>query len=198
MKLFLLLTLLTVMHSQLFAFKDGFYFGLSKGYMQGESKNKKLDETTKATYDVAADITSLRFGPDFNFDRAHQLKGRWEFTIDQRSYIYTDKNDIEYEKLGNRFGVAFLWGTNIDFLLNEEFVPFFKLGYGIANTSKIDETYDAVYGVGFYFVTKYFEVGAGYDVENRDFGGVRVNHEIFWDAYETFGTSYINLNFRLY
>jgi len=197
LRLFLLLTLLTVSTSQLFAYKDAFYFGLSKGYSEGVSENHKITDARKE-YAVSSEFSALRFGPDFNFDRRHQLKGRWEFSIDERAYTYTAKDRTEYEEKGNRFGVAFLWGANIDFLLNDEFVPFFKLGYGLSNTTKIDNAYDGVYGVGFYFVTRYFEIGAGVDMEHRDFGGPRFDYEIFKNSAESFSTSYINLNFRFY
>ena len=197
MRLFLIFLFLTALSSPLFAFKDAFYFGFSKGYNDGISKNKKLDDTKKE-YDIKSEITGIRLGTDFNFDREHQLKGRWEFSFDERAYIYTANDDVENEEKGNRLGVAFLSGMNIDFLLNDEFVPFFKIGYGISNTSSISNAYDGVYGIGFYFVTKHFEIGAGIDVVHRDFGGFRFDHEIYKEAAESFNTSYINMNIRLY
>lgn len=194
MRLFSLILFLSFFSTQLFAFKDAFYIGATRGYSEGTVRTKELTKT-REDYQANADISGLKFGSDLNLNRSHQLKGRWEYALEKRLYTY-EKNDVQYDAEGYHLGIAFLWGYNLDFMLNDEFVPFFKLGYGLSNSTEVEDSYEAVYGIGFHFITKYFELGGGVDRENVEYGGVRFYPDLFKESATTGVNAYINLNIR--
>jgi hypothetical protein len=196
LKLFFLLIFLSLFSTNLLAFKDAFYMGVSQGQTIGESTTKELS-ASEMTYDLAGEITAIKMGSDFNIDRAHRFKGRWEFSLEERAYTY-EKDGLKEELGGHQYSASFLWGYNVDFMLNDELVPFVKIGYGVSNTDTIGEAYHGIYGVGVYFITKHFEIGAGIDREGKKPGGVRLDEETLTDPVEESFTSYVTLNIRLY
>lgn len=170
--------------------------GLAQGTTTGTSENKEIVKPEQK-YDTTGEFSSIRMGSDMNLDRAHQIKGRWEFAFEKREYTY-DQNGVETKTPGRQFSISFLWGRNIDVMLNDELVPFVKLGYGVATTDELGDTYHSVYGAGFFFVTKYLEIGAGIDREGKKFGGVRLDEETITDPAEENIVTYMMLNIRLY
>ncbi len=170
--------------------------GLSQGVTTGSSENKKITPQEQE-YDTTGTFSGIKLGNDMNLDRSHQIKGRWEFAFENRSYTY-DLNGVETETPGRQFSVSFLWGYNIDVMLNNELVPFVKLGYGVSTTDELGDAYHSVYGAGFYFVTQYLEVGAGIDREGMKFGGVRIDEETITGPSEENIVTYFSVNIRLY
>ena len=196
LKLLSLLLLLTLTMTNLFAFKDAFFMGFTQGNTTGTSENKIISKPTQE-YDTDGSFTGIKLGADMNLDRAHQIKGRWEFAFENRNYTY-DLDGVETETPGRQFSVSFLWGRNIDILLNDELVPFVKMGYGVSTTDELGDAYHSVFGLGFFYTTKYLEIGAGIDREGKKFGGVRIDEETVSDPSEVNIATYMMLNFRLY
>lgn len=170
--------------------------GLSQGQTTGSSNNKQISKP-RVDYDTTGEFSGIKLGSDMNLNRSHQIKGRWEFAFENRSYIY-ERNGVEITTPGRQFDIAFLWGANIDFMLNDELVPFVKIGYGVSTTDELGDAYHGIYGAGIYFITKHFEIGAGIDKEGKKFGGVRIDEETVTNPQEENVVSYINLNIRLY
>jgi hypothetical protein len=82
----------------------------------------------------------------------------------------------------SRVGASFLWGRNLDFLLNDEFIVFAKVGLGYGRSDLLDDHYDGVYGIGVQFVTKNFIISMGVDKENRNYGGWALSLEPFYKS----------------
>jgi hypothetical protein len=196
LRLFSILLFLTILFTDLFAFKDAFIIGMTQGVTTGTSENNKISPLTE-DYDTTGTFSAIKLGNDMNLDRAHQIKGRWEFTYEDRSYTY-DLDGIETETTGRQLSIAFLWGYNIDVMLNYELVPFVKLGYGTSTTGEVGDAHHSIYGAGVYFVTKYLEIGAGIDREGKKFGGLRIDEETITDPHEESIATYMMLNIRLY
>lgn len=182
--------------TDLFAFKDAFFIGMAQGVTTGTSENKVIAKPTQE-YDTTGTFSGIRLGSDMNLDRGHQIKGRWEFAYENRDYTY-DLDGVETETPGRHFTVSFLWGHNIDFMLNNELVPFVKLGYGVSTTDELGDAYHSTVGAGITFVTEYLEIGVGIDREGKKFGGVRLDEETFSDPAEVNTATYMMLNIRLY
>ena len=89
-------------------------------------------------------------------------------------------------------------GRNIDFMLNNELVPFVKMGYGVSTTDELGDAYHSVFGLGIFYTTEYFEIGAGIDREGKKFGGVRIDEETVTEPSEKNIATYFMFNLRLY
>jgi len=197
LKLFFALLATTLFATQLFAFKDAFYFGAYSGLGTGKSETDlsgghwNLDQETE--------FSGIHLGTDFRFERSPRFKGRWELSYDNRTLTVTDDAGSEYEATGYRVGLAYIWGYAFDATLNSEIVPFFKLGYGVANLDHdLGNAYDTSFGVGIYYITEYFEIGIGADQEGRNYLGWKFDPEWFRDTQEKNLAPYVTVNIRLY
>lgn len=197
MKLLLTLLLTSLLTTQLFAFKDTFFIGAYMGTGTGENRSDLSGGLS--TLDQTSEITGFHMGGEFRFERYRNFKGRWELSYDNRVMTVEDASGTEYESKGYRAGAAYSWGYALDTMLNDEIVPFFKLGYGISKMDGgLEKGYDTLLGLGVYYITQYVEVGLGIDQEGRNYEGWRFNPEWFGHTRETNLLPYVTVNIRLY
>ncbi len=196
MSLLKFLFLLLFSLQSLYAFKDTFYLGLSQGSVKSSGVNSRLEGSTGTNYkDITGSSSGLKFGPDFNLDRAHQLHLRWEMFLDRRNYNY--HSGSAYESLDAwHAGVAAVIGHNIDILLNDDIVPFIKIGYAINDGEKLGQGSEAILGLGLLYMTKHFEIGVGVDYEGKAWEGLTINTNYYYDSRETAYNSYLMINYR--
>lgn len=106
----------------------------------------------------------FRLGWDINSDHTPQAKTRYELTYEQRAFEY-ELNGQKKEGDAWRLGTSMSLGYNLDWLLTDEIVPFFRVGAGLGTFHGVGNGTDLALGVGIVYATRRFEILAGVDRE---------------------------------
>ncbi|MGE4294752.1 MAG: hypothetical protein AB7E49_03530 [Campylobacterales bacterium] len=165
MRIFLILSLLSTL---LFAYKDAFYLGLYHATQNGGGSSDKMEHDLQSQEGQMG----FRFGWDQNSDETHLSKTRYEFAYEKRALEYT-RDGAATEGDGYRLSASASWGYNVDWLLTDEIVPFFRLGIGAGEMETMGNGTDLSLGLGVAYVTRRFEVLAGIDREFWQLSGTR-------------------------
>lgn len=186
-------SLLTVffLSTLLFAYKDAFYLGLYQSTQEGGGTSDKMKHDVQSRENQ----NGFRFGWDKNSDETHRAKTRYEFAYEKRALEYT-KDGTTQEGDGYRLSASASWGYNVDWLLTDEIVPFFRLGAGAGKMEKMGNGTDLSLGLGVAYVTRRFEVLAGVDREFWQLSGTRFPFNTLFENDAVVHNYHLGLNVR--
>ncbi len=187
----------------LFAYKDSFYIGGFSTSYNGKmtTKGSEIHSAYPAInkdFDITGGGNGIRFGEDFNTNKEHTSKMRWELSYEPRVYKY-DVDGDKFEIKGHRAAASMYLGKNLDLLLNHETTVFFKMSFGYNEMDEIGQGTDEVFGVGAFYSTRIFELQFGIDREYRRWGAyILIPYDFFdYDKHvEETDVAYAGINIK--
>ena len=167
------LTLLSILLlTPLLAYKDAAYIGTYGSIQSGSI------ERQNTTWDLENDgtVQGFRWGLSGNRDAYALGKFRYEIAYEQRSFEYTQGGQ-KIQRGGDHISTSFAWGQNLDWLLNHEIVPYFRVGGGLGSFSSFSRGSNMLLGVGVVYTMRHFELTLGVDREFWQLSGTKIPYK---------------------
>ncbi len=170
------LLLTALLATALLAYKDSAYLGTYGTILSGD-----LDRGG-TSWDLENDgtIQGFRWGISRNRDIYALGKFRYEIAFERRAFSYKSGGE-SFERGGDHLSTSFAWGQNMDWLLNHEVVPYFRIGGGLGNFSSFSRGSNLLLGVGVVYTMRHFELTAGVDREFWQLGGFKIPYNTLLD-----------------